>query len=115
DSQTGRQRRHAHAAPGCPGQAAPGPHHTGRGREGDARAMSIHYFDYQACDAEGKLTSGQLGAESEREAVAQLQARKLVPIRVRPAARQSSSRRGGGISNADLVDFTNGLCTLVEA
>lgn len=77
--------------------------------------MSIHYFDYQACDAEGKLTTGQLGAESEREAVAQLQARKLVPIRVRPAARQSGAQRGGGISSADLVDFTNGLCTLVEA
>jgi general secretion pathway protein F len=77
--------------------------------------MSIHYYDYQACDAEGKLSSGQLGAESEREAVAQLQARKLVPIRIRPAAKQSSVRRGGGVSNADLVDFTSGLCTLVEA
>lgn len=77
--------------------------------------MSIQYYDYQACDADGKLTSGQLGAESEREAVAQLQARKLIPIRLKPAAKQVSTQRGGGISNADLVDFTSGLCTLVEA
>lgn len=77
--------------------------------------MSINYYQYQACDADGKLSSGQLSAESEREAVAQLQARKLVPIRIRPASRQSAGQQRGGISSADLVDFTNGLCTLVEA
>jgi general secretion pathway protein F len=77
--------------------------------------MSINYYHYQACDAEGKLSSGQLSAESEREAVAQLQARKLVPIRIRAAAKQSLAQQSSGISNADLVDFTNGLCTLVEA
>lgn len=77
--------------------------------------MSINYYQYQACDADGKLSSGQLSAESEREAVAQLQARKLVPIRIRLASRQSAGQQRGGISSADLVDFTNGLCTLVEA
>lgn len=77
--------------------------------------MSIHYYHYQACDAQGKLTTGQLSAESEREAVAQLQARKLVPIRLRAASKQSQSQHSGGISSADLVDFTSGLCTLVEA
>lgn len=77
--------------------------------------MSINYYQYQACDTDGKLSSGQLSAESEREAVAQLQARKLVPIRIRPASRQSAGQQRGGISSADLVDFTNGLCTLVEA
>jgi general secretion pathway protein F len=77
--------------------------------------MSINYYHYQACDADGKMSTGQLSAESEREAVAQLQARKLVPIRIRPASKQSQAQQSGGISNADLVDFTNGLCTLVEA
>lgn len=77
--------------------------------------MSIHYYHYQACDAQGKMSSGQLSAESEREAVAQLQARKLVPIRIRVASKQSQAQQSGSISNADLVDFTNGLCTLVEA
>jgi len=77
--------------------------------------MSINYYHYQACDADGKMSTGQLSAESEREAVAQLQARKLVPIHIRPASKQSQAQQSGGISNADLVDFTNGLCTLVEA
>lgn len=77
--------------------------------------MSSNYYHYQACDAQGKLTSGQLSAESEREAVAQLQARKLVPISLRAASKQALAQQSGGISNADLVDFTNGLCTLVEA
>jgi general secretion pathway protein F len=77
--------------------------------------MSVIYYEYQACDAQGNMTTGQLSAESEREVVAQLQARKLVPIRVKPASRQIQSQRGSKIRNSDLVDFTNGLCTLVEA
>lgn len=77
--------------------------------------MSLNYYQYQACDAQGNLSTGQLSAESEREAVAQLQARKLVPIRIRTASKQSMSAQVSSIRNADLVDFTNGLCTLVEA
>jgi general secretion pathway protein F len=77
--------------------------------------MSVIYYEYQACDAQGNLSTGQLSAESEREVVAQLQARKLVPIRVKAAAKQTQSAGGSRIKNADLVDFTNGLCTLVEA
>lgn len=77
--------------------------------------MSSHYYHYQACDAQGNMTSGQISAESEREAVAQLQARRLVPIRLKTASRQVQSRSDSKIRNADLVDFTNGLTTLVEA
>ncbi len=77
--------------------------------------MSVIYYEYQACDAQGNLSTGQLSAESEREVVAQLQARKLVPIRVKPSSKQTQSSGGSRIKNADLVDFTNGLCTLVEA
>jgi general secretion pathway protein F len=77
--------------------------------------MSSHYYHYQACDAQGNMTSGQISAESEREAVAQLQARRLVPIKLRTASRQVQSRSDSKIRNADLVDFTNGLTTLVEA
>lgn len=77
--------------------------------------MSLTCFDYQAADADGKLCTGQLNAESEREAVAQLQARHLVPVRVQPARRQAATGRSRGLNSADLVDFTQGLCTLVEA
>lgn len=77
--------------------------------------MSLSFFDYQAADADGKLCTGQLSAESEREAVALLQARHLLPVRIRPATRQAVASRTRSIRNADLVEFTNGLCTLVEA
>jgi len=77
--------------------------------------MSTHYYHYQACDAQGNMTSGQISAESEREAVAQLQARRLVPIKLKTASRQVQSRSDSKIRNSDLVDFTNGLTTLVEA
>ncbi len=77
--------------------------------------MSTHYYHYQACDAQGNMTTGQVSAESEREAVAQLQARRLVPIKIRTASRQVQTRSNSKIRNADLVDFTNGLTTLVEA
>lgn len=77
--------------------------------------MSVNYYQYQACDAQGNMTTGQLSADSEREAVAMLQARKLVPVKIRTASRQSRQATGKPIKNADLVDFTNGLCTLVEA
>lgn len=77
--------------------------------------MSVHHYQYQACDAQGNMLHGQLSAESEREAVAQLQARKLVPLRISESRGQTRSGGGTKIRNADLVDFTNGLCTLVEA
>ena len=77
--------------------------------------MSVNHYQYQACDLQGNILTGNLSAESEREAVAQLQARKLVPVRIRAAGRQLQSSSGTRIRNADLVDFTNGLTTLVEA
>jgi general secretion pathway protein F len=77
--------------------------------------MTLHHFQYEAADADGKLSSGFLSAESEREAVAQLQARRLVPVRLRQAGRQAGPRGATRIHTADLVDFTEGLSTLVDA
>ena len=47
--------------------------HTGRSGEGDARDMSAADYKYQAYDAEGKVQTGQVNAESEREALKILQ------------------------------------------
>lgn len=77
--------------------------------------MSLNYYQYQACDVQGNITSGQLSADSEREAIAMLQAKKLVPVKLKATSRQNSQNAGGKIKNADLVDFTSGLTTLVEA
>lgn len=77
--------------------------------------MSSLNFRYQAYDASGKVQTGQLNAESEREAVKILQSRRLVPVRLQPARADDSRNRRRKITGADLLDFTNGLCTLVEA
>jgi general secretion pathway protein F len=77
--------------------------------------MSSLTFKYQAFDASGKIQQGQLTAESEREALRVLQGRNLTPVKIQPAKGGDSGARQGKISQADVLDFTNGLCTLVEA
>ena len=77
--------------------------------------MTTLHFRYQAFDAGGKMRSGQLSAESEREAIRILRGKQLTPVKLTPA-RQADRRGGRGkISHNDVLDFTNGLCTLVEA
>ena len=77
--------------------------------------MSALHFKYQAFDAQGKVQNGQLSAETEREAVRILRNKKLTPVKIQETRQgsQGSSRRK--ISQSDVLDFTNGLCTLVEA
>ncbi len=77
--------------------------------------MSALYFKYQAYDSAGKVQTGQLNADSEREAVKILQSRKLVPVRVQQTQGGESRARRRRIRHSDLLDFTNGLCTLTEA
>ena len=77
--------------------------------------MSALYFKYQAFDAEGKVQTGQLSAESEREAIRILQGKNLTPVKVQETKRIFGRGRNKKISHADILDFTNGLCTLVDA
>lgn len=77
--------------------------------------MSVNYYQYQACDLDGNIKTGQISADSEREAVAMLQARKLVPVKLKVTTRHSLESTRQSIKTGDLVDFTNGLTTLVEA
>ncbi len=77
--------------------------------------MSTLYFKYQAFDAAGQSQSGEISAESEKEAIRLLQGRKLTPVKIQPAEASSSRRRGKKIANNDILDFTNGLTTLIEA
>jgi general secretion pathway protein F len=78
--------------------------------------LSLQSYTYQACDFEGKIQTGQLNAETEQEVVSILQARQLIPIKVELQADSSTPLLGRQkISNRDIIDFTNGLCTLVEA
>lgn len=77
--------------------------------------MSSSYFKYQAFDANGQAKSGEISAESEKEAVRLLQRKNLTPVDIQKSATGSKRSRGKKISNNDILDFTNGLCTLVEA
>ena len=77
--------------------------------------MNALYFKYQAFDAEGKVQTGQLSAESEREAIRILQGKNLTPVKVKETKPAFGRGRNKKISHADILDFTNGLCTLVDA
>lgn len=77
--------------------------------------MSTLHFKYQAFDASGKIQQGQLSAESERDAIRLLQNKNLTPVKLQPTEASSTSGRRKKISANDVLDFTNGLCTLVEA
>ena len=77
--------------------------------------MSTMYYNYQAFDVAGKVKSGQLSADSEREAIRILQGKNLTPVKIQQTRAGTSWRARKKISHADLLDFTNGLCTLVEA
>jgi general secretion pathway protein F len=77
--------------------------------------VSPLYYKYQAFDSAGKVQNGQLNAESEKEAVRILQGKNLTPVKIQETKQSSERGRKKKISNTDILDFTNGLCTLVEA
>ncbi|HDN27409.1 MAG TPA: hypothetical protein ENG03_10005 [Thioploca sp.] len=77
--------------------------------------MAIRQYKYQACDVEGNTQNGQLNAESEQEVVATLQNRQLIPLKIEQQAESGRLFGGKSITNRDVIDFTEGLCTLVEA
>ena len=78
--------------------------------------MSVNQFNYQAYDAAGKVQNGHIAADSEREAVKLLQGRHLVPVRITRASKSEKRvRTGKKIRPSDLLDFTTGLRTLVDA
>ena len=77
--------------------------------------MNLTFFKYRAFDTQGKIQVGQVNAESEREAIRALKKRNLTPIKIGKSKKTHAGSLRRKISNNDLMDFTNGLCTLVEA
>ena len=77
--------------------------------------MSTLVFKYQAFDQAGNVENGQLSAESEREAVRILKSRNLTPVKIHQSRPGTVLLPRKKISHSDLLDFTSGLCTLVEA
>jgi len=77
--------------------------------------MSGQVFRYQAFDSAGKRQSGALEADSERDATRILLGRRLTPVRIEPGTAPAWNLERRKASASGLLDFTNGLCTLVEA
>jgi general secretion pathway protein F len=77
--------------------------------------LAIHQYKFQACDISGKTQTGQIGAESEQEVVITLQNRQLIPLKIEQTTENSGLFQHRSVSKRDVIDFTNGLCTLVEA
>ncbi|MDD9897168.1 MAG: type II secretion system F family protein [Gammaproteobacteria bacterium] len=77
--------------------------------------MSAVSYKYQAFDSQGKLQNGQLNAETEKEALRILRGKNLTPVKIQESKQAAESAHRKKITNNDLLDFTNGLCTLVEA
>ena len=77
--------------------------------------MNLTFFKYRAFDTKGRIQVGQVNAESEREAIRMLKNRNLTPIKIGKSKKTNEESLRRKISNNDLMDFTNGLCTLVEA
>ncbi|MGY0561425.1 type II secretion system inner membrane protein GspF [Luteimonas sp. A277] len=68
-------------------------------------------FDYEALDTQGRSRSGTVSAGSEHEARERLAGRRLVPVRLSPAAPAASAGRGR-FTARDLALVTRQLATL---
>lgn len=79
--------------------------------------MSLMQFDWKAYDRHGALKDGRLSAESEREAIQSLKNRQLTPVKLEVVRAGGSKQRNAGkkIRSQDILEFTKGLRTLVEA
>ena len=77
--------------------------------------MSAFCYKYQAFDTEGKAQNGELNADSEKEAIRILKGRNLTPVKLQESKQSADRGRKKKISQNDVLDFTSGLCTLVEA
>ncbi len=78
--------------------------------------MNLYHFEYEAYDLHGNLESGKINAGSEQETVSLLKNKNLTPIKIKQIKTSSQYlKKGLLLSNQELIDFTEGLTTLIEA
>lgn len=78
--------------------------------------MKLYYFQYQAYNAHGELISGKINALDEQEALSLLKNKKLTPIKVEQIKTSNQlSKTFSHLSNEELINFTEGLSTLIKA
>lgn len=77
-------------------------------------------FRYEAADAQGRIETGTLEADSQRGALGQLRARGLTPLEVREQAGGGTGQGAGALfaprlSDGDLAWATRQLASLLAA
>jgi type IV pilus assembly protein PilC len=88
--------------------------------------MPMPVFTFEAVDAKGKPTSGEIEAASEQDAVNKVRGKNLLPTKVMPKRAAGASSLGGqrakrsfslgaGVSSKDVTTFTRQFSTLIDA
>ncbi len=78
--------------------------------------MALSYYQYQAYDSQGVIQKGELSAESEQEVISILKHKQLIPVSIGIVdIKKQQNDKKKGISNKDLIEFTQGLSTMVDA
>ena len=72
-------------------------------------------FTYEARARTGQLSNGTLTADSERAAMAMLDARGLFPVRIQPAKTQSKSRWGKRVKGRHVATLFSQLADLLHS
>jgi general secretion pathway protein F len=76
--------------------------------------MSAQQFSYLAYDTHGKEQRGEISATDRTEVVALLRHRGLTPVEIEEVAAGGDLFNRSVVSRRDIIDFTNGLTTMVE-
>lgn len=78
--------------------------------------MSLSFYNYKAYTRDGQLETGQLSAESEQEVINTLKTRQLSPVKIEQTLQtKQHSQVGEKLKNNELIEFTQGLSTLILA
>ena len=77
--------------------------------------MKTSPYKYEAVDAKGVSSTGQVVADSENEALRILKRKHLTPIRITQSSQKIFTFCKKKVAAKDIIDFTNGLSTLVQS
>ena len=77
--------------------------------------MKTSPYKYEAVDAKGVSSTGQVVADSENEALRILKRKNLIPIKITQSSQKVFTFSKKKVAAKDIIDFTNGLSTLVQS
>ena len=77
--------------------------------------MKTSPYKYEAVDAKGVSSTGQVVADSENEALRILKRKNLTPIKITQSSQKVFTFSKKKVAAKDIIDFTNGLSTLVQS